>query len=131
MINEPKIDIATKKSVIKPLERYRITQGFTFFHPAIDLGIDPGKPIHPVMNGIVTESQRSWVGYGNTIVVDHQNGYSSRYAHLSSLFVKLGEKVSTDTVLGLSGSTGRSSGPHLHLEIADRGIPINPRSLLE
>lgn len=131
VVSEPKIDLTTKESVVMPIPEYRVTQGFSFFHPAIDLAIDVGTAVHPIMDGVVIESGWSWIGYGNTIVIDHQNGYSSRYAHLSKIFVTHGERVTTDSILGLSGSTGHSSGPHLHLEIADHGIRINPRSLLE
>lgn len=129
--NEPKVDLVTKESIIRPLTEYNITQEFSLFHPAIDLATAIGSPVRPIMNGVVVESDWSWFGYGNTVVVNHKNGYVSRYAHLSKIFVREGEEITTDTVLGLSGSTGHSTGPHLHLEITNHGIPINPRTLLE
>lgn len=125
------IDLTTKEAVVKPMGRYQLTQGFSIFHPGIDLAADTGEQIHPVMKGVVAEAGWSFFGYGNTIVLDHQNGYSSRYAHMSVVFVHEGDKVNTSTVLGLSGNTGRATGPHLHLEVQDHGIPVNPRNLLE
>lgn len=125
------VDLTTKATVVAPMERYELTQGFSIFHPGIDLAADIGTPVHPMMNGVVTEAGWSFFGYGNTVYVDHQNGYGSRYAHLSKLLVHEGDKVATETTLGLSGNTGRATGPHLHLEIHDHGIPINPRTLLE
>lgn len=125
------IDLTTKASVVEPMKNYQKTQGFSIFHPGIDLATDVGTPVNPVMNGVVTEATWSFFGYGETVVIDHQNGYSSRYAHLSKVLARAGDKVTTETTIGLSGSSGRSTGPHLHLEIHDHGIPINPSSLLE
>lgn len=128
---QPTINLTTKQSIVKPLAQYRTNQGFSLFHPGLDLDAQTGDPIHPIMGGVVIEAGFSWFGYGNTVVVDHQNGYASRYAHLSKLLVRTGDRVSTETILGLVGSTGHSSGPHLHLEVTNSGIRINPRALLE
>jgi murein DD-endopeptidase MepM/ murein hydrolase activator NlpD len=116
---------------VKPLARYIINQGFSLLHPGIDLEADRDESILPIMNGVVVEASWNVFGYGNTVVVNHKNGYASRYAHLAKIFVRPGEEISNDMVLGLAGSTGHSTGTHLHLEIYDHGIPINPRGLLE
>ena len=128
---EDKVDLITRAAVVRPLATYEITQGFSFFHPAIDLAAWVGEPIHPIMGGVVTEAGWSWFGYGNTVVVNHGNGYTSRYAHLSKIWVMVGDSVTTETVLGLAGATGHATGPHLHLEITDHGMPVDPRTLLE
>jgi murein DD-endopeptidase MepM/ murein hydrolase activator NlpD len=68
--------------------------------------------------------------YGNSILIDHGNGYTSRYAHASRLFVRAGDKVLHQQPIGLVGSTGRSTGPHLHFEIIKNGIPVDPKEYL-
>ena len=69
-------------------------------------------------------------GYGNRIEIDHGNGYLTRYAHLSSIYVSVGQKVAKGDVIGMMGSTGRSSGIHLHIEVRKDGTALNPLSLL-
>jgi murein DD-endopeptidase MepM/ murein hydrolase activator NlpD len=68
--------------------------------------------------------------YGNAILIDHNNGYVSRYAHASQILVREGEMVNSRQKLGLVGSTGRSTGPHLHFEIIKNGIPVDPKDYL-
>jgi murein DD-endopeptidase MepM/ murein hydrolase activator NlpD len=68
--------------------------------------------------------------FGNSVVIDHGNGYFSRYAHASQLLVRKGEMVQNQQTLGLIGSTGRSTGPHLHFEIIKNGIPVDPKEYL-
>ncbi len=69
-------------------------------------------------------------GYGNMVIIDHGNGWQSLYAHLSQWNVNCGQSILQGQVLGLAGSTGRSSGPHLHLETAYNGVRVNPWSVL-
>ena len=80
--------------------------------------------------GKVEVAETSSVGYGKHVIVDHGDNLKTLYAHLSKINVKTGDEVDTDTVVGLMGSTGRSTGSHLHLEVRDHGIPINPMSIL-
>lgn len=106
----------------------RISQQFWRRHLAIDI---PGSHYNIVAaaDGVVVLS--GWQrGYGYTIVVDHGNGYRTRYAHASKLLVGAGAHVSQGQTIMLSGSTGRSSGPHLHFEILKNGAHINPLSVV-
>lgn len=122
--------IHTTVAIQNPVEDMRITQTYKFFHPAIDVDGITGDPIKPIKNGKVDTVIYSTVGYGKHVIVDHGNELKSLYAHLSKINVKEGQEITTDTVLGEMGATGRSFGDHLHLEVRDRGIPINPLSVL-
>lgn len=122
--------LETQKSIQYPLTQVKINQGFSFFHPGVDLGAEIGEPIKAIKSGEVIEADFTWDGYGNTIVIDHGKGLTSRYAHLSKIEVKVGETVTTDTEIGKVGITGHSTGPHLHLEIRQDGFPLNPLTVL-
>ena len=92
-------------------------------HNGIDIAIPTGTPVKPVANGVVVYSGiRS--GYGNTVIVEHDNGIITLYAHNSRILVTEGQPVTTDSMLALSGSTGRSTGPHLHFEAWRSGTNI-------
>lgn len=130
IIVENKINLNTKISVQYPVERIKITQGFRTFHPGIDMDGLTGDKIRPFEDGTVAIISRSKYAYGNAVLIEHTDGMSSLYAHLSKIFVTEGEKVDTYSVIGEMGATGRSSGDHLHFEIRKGGIPINPLTLL-
>jgi murein DD-endopeptidase MepM/ murein hydrolase activator NlpD len=103
--------------------------GETSFHPGIDLAVPEGTPVHAVASGRVVES--GWRGgYGKVVVVDHGQGYSSLYAHNRELLVSCGAWVDGGFPLALSGSTGRSTGPHVHFEVRRGGVPVDPRALV-
>jgi murein DD-endopeptidase MepM/ murein hydrolase activator NlpD len=104
----------------------RITQGFKPYHRAIDIAGWTGAEIKAADSGYVVESGWSDDGYGNYVVIDHRNGFQTLYAHLSRIFIGAGNSVGKGTVIGTMGSTGRSTGPHLHFEIHQRGIQLNP-----
>lgn len=108
-----------------------LAQYFSWYHPAIDIDNLGGGPISAADSGTVTVA--GWpdnYGYGNRIVIDHGNGYTTLYAHLSAIYVSVSQKVSKGDVIGAMGSTGRSTGTHLHLEIRKEGTALNPLSLL-
>lgn len=136
IIPQEKLDIAfnvTPKDTDKiqiPLSFFYISQGFNKFHPAIDFAAKYGNTINPVKEGRIIEAGFSPFGYGNQVLIDHGNGIESLYAHLSKIFVKKGDEVSLDSIIGLVGTTGHATGPHLHLEIHKNGVPINPLSIL-
>ncbi|MGB9080378.1 MAG: M23 family metallopeptidase [Desulfuromonadaceae bacterium] len=92
-------------------------------HNGIDIAIPAGTPVRPVAPGVVVYSG-SRSGYGNTVVVEHDNGIISLYAHNSRILVAEGEPVTQESTLALSGSTGRSTGPHLHFEAWQGGTNV-------
>jgi len=95
------------------------------FHKGIDLGTPTGTPIRAARDGRVVSA--GWgQGYGNRIIIDHGNGYETLYAHLDRLVVKVGDRVTRKAVIGLSGSTGYVTGPHLHFEIRFNQVAQNP-----
>ncbi len=122
--------LVTQKSIQFPLSQVVINQGFSFFHPGIDFGAEIGDVIKAIKAGVVIEAGYATDGYGNTILIDHGNGLTSRYAHLSKIEVKMGEKVTTDTEIGKVGITGHTTGPHLHLEIRQNGFALNPLTVI-
>jgi len=89
-----------------------------------------GDPVVAFMSGTVISAKSTSWGYGKHIILDNGNHISSYYAHLDSLAVMVGQPVELGTVLGLRGSTGWSTGPHLHFEVRVFGIPVNPRTFL-
>ncbi len=123
--------VETKQSIRLPVDSFIISQGYNFFHPGIDLATIKGTPVYPIMEGSVVLINYGRFGYGNHVLIDHGNGRQSLYAHLAKIEVKEGEKVTFDSILGLIGSTGKSTGPHLHLQIFDNGNWINPRVFFE
>jgi len=121
----------TERSIRLPVASFEITQGFSFFHPAIDLAATKGSPVYPIMEGTVVFVDHGRFGYGNHIIIDHGNGFRSLYAHFSKIEAKIGERVDKDSILGLVGSTGWSTGPHLHLQIWEENHWVNPRAFFE
>ncbi|MFR6257458.1 MAG: peptidoglycan DD-metalloendopeptidase family protein [Anaerovoracaceae bacterium] len=119
---------------IWPLKvNFRQTTGFESrwgdFHNAVDLACNSGSEIYAADGGTVI--QAGYMGsYGNVIFIDHQNGQETRYAHCSKLLVKKGDKVFQGQVIAKVGSTGRSTGPHLHFEVRINGTPKNPLNYL-
>ena len=94
-------------------------------HSGVDLSGRTGQPIKSTANGTVVYS--GYEGeYGNVVKIKHANGYETRYAHLVRATVKTGQMVEAGSIVGLLGSTGRSTGPHLHYEILKNGVKINP-----
>lgn len=97
-------------------------------HTGLDIAIPVGTPIRAAGDGIVAEA-RSHDEYGLFVRLRHQNGFESMYGHASRLLVSTGDTVAAGQVIAMSGSTGRSTAPHLHYEIFRGGRPIDPRSL--
>lgn len=126
VIHEASGPMTTPKTVQYPLENYLITQGYSLFHPGIDLAAPFGTDTYPVKDGVVQDVSFSRYAYGNAVLVDHGDKINSLYAHLSKITVTPGQKITTLTKLGEIGRTGHATGPHLHLEIRKTGAPINP-----
>lgn len=109
-----------------------ITQRHSFYHKAIDIANRSAGPILAADSGTVIGA--GWLdnsGYGNRVMIDHGNGYVTLYAHLKSVQVSQGQTVNRGDVIGQMGSTGRSTGTHLHFEIRQGGVLINPLNFLK
>jgi len=103
--------------------------GYEDFHPGIDIAAERDTPIRATANGVV--SFCGWEGgYGRLIIIDHGFGYVTLYAHCQKIYVKPGEKVLRGKIIGTVGSSGRTTGPHLHYEIRVKGVPVNPLQYL-
>jgi len=100
------------------------------FHKGIDLNGETGDPIHAAADGIVMRADFDSGGYGNVVDIDHGNGYATRYGHCSKLLVKVGDLVHAGDVIAKVGSTGHSTGSHLHFEVWINGAPVNPQPYL-
>ena len=98
-------------------------------HTGTDIACTTGTDIKVVADGTVTFAQRNG-SYGNLIKVDHGNGVETWYAHCSKLYATVGQQVKAGDVIAAVGSTGNSTGPHLHLEIRVDGVAINPQKYL-
>ena len=106
------------------------TPGASTNHMGVDIGASSGIAIYAVKSGTVVGSKYSWGGYGNYVEIDHGNGNFTLYAHMSERLVEVGEHVEQGEVIGLCGSTGISTGPHVHYEIWENYSRINPLNRL-
>lgn len=105
-----------------------LTQGYTSSHNGLDFGIPIGTNVHSSMDGTVIYAGWNNQGYGNLVIVEN-GAYKTYYAHLSEIPVSVGESVRAGDVIGLSGNTGNSTGPHLHYEIRKNGVNIDPTNI--
>jgi murein DD-endopeptidase MepM/ murein hydrolase activator NlpD len=96
------------------------------FHKGMDFTCPIGTAVHVTGDGVVETVDFNYGGYGNEIIVNHGFGYRTRYAHLSRFNVKPGQKLKRGDVIGYSGNTGKSTGPHLHYEVLKNGDVLNP-----
>lgn len=95
------------------------------FHTGIDIEGNRGAPVYAGADGIVVLAEY-YGGYGNAIIIRHSNTHKTLYGHLSKIKVQVGDQVKKGEMIGLVGSTGRSTGPHLHYEVLKNGVPIDP-----
>lgn len=95
-------------------------------HTGMDFTANQGTEVYATGDGFVEEIERKKWGYGNCIIINHGYGYKTRYAHLSGFKVKVGQKIKRGELIGLVGSTGKSTGPHLHYEVEVNGQKVNP-----
>ncbi len=120
--------------VYKPMRWKRISQFFKKTHKGIDLAAPTGTPIYAAAPGtVVAASYGAWhSSYGKHVVIYHGNGIYTNYAHMSKIKTRIGRKVKAGDLIGLCGSTGRSTGPHLHFEIRiGRANRVNPKPYLD
>lgn len=127
---EGEVKLATNRGTQVPLANYAVSQKYWALHPGLDMSARLGEPIRPISNGKVILAEKSWFGYGNLVVITHGVEYESWYAHLSKINVVVGQDVTQQTIIGEVGSTGRSTGPHLHLEVHENGVTVNPATVL-
>lgn len=120
-----------------PVDKRMVTSGFGYrrrfgrMHFGTDLGLRTGDPVKSAFDGRVRVVDYEGKGYGHYIIVRHPNGLETLYGHLSRTIAKVGDIVRAGDVIGLGGSTGRSTGPHLHLEARFMGVCINPEVLFD
>jgi len=110
----------------------RISQGYSWYHKAVDIANKDAPDILAADGGTVILA--GWVppmAYGNHVIIDHGNGFVTLYAHMSQIYVSVGQKVARGQAIGKMGSTGRSTGTHLHFEIRQNGVAQNPLNFLK
>jgi len=113
-----------------PLATFGLSQFFSGGHPGLDLTNPAGTPIYPVTNGKVIVAAALSNGYGKHVIIDHGDGMIATYAHMSRIDVAQGQIVTKDTELGTVGATGWATGNHLHFELYQHGIALNPLEVL-
>lgn len=124
--------IASGAKMVWPTVGHRITQYFSWKHNGVDIANKVGTAIYAAEAGTVEIASGGYNGgYGNTILINHGGGKKTRYGHLSKLYVKAGETVEKGENIGLMGSTGRSTGPHLHFEVITNGTRYNPLNYIK
>jgi murein DD-endopeptidase MepM/ murein hydrolase activator NlpD len=99
------------------------------FHAGVDIGASYGTSVEASADGLVLQAGRN-SGYGNEVLIDHGFGLTTKYGHLSKIYVVVGEEVKRGQVIGAVGATGRATGPHLHYEVAVNDTPVNPAKYL-
>ena len=107
-----------------------LSQSYRYDHRAIDIAANQGTPVTAADRGVVVRAGWNDQGYGRFVVIDHKIDYVTLYAHLDKLLVSEGDVVGQGQVIATVGSTGNSTGPHLHFEIRDFGSLVNPLELL-
>lgn len=128
---ESHIDItAFYRSPVMKDDFYGISTPFTFYHRGIDYRAKLNSDVHAIFTGVVETVEYEAGGYGRYVIVQHENGVQSLYAHLSKAEVAVGDAVTAETVIGHIGMTGRTTGPHLHFEVRTNTVAINPNLII-
>lgn len=125
----------------KPVWSYWVTSKFGYRkdpfnkknagHKGVDLASRTGNKIQIKAKGRVVKVEHSNRGYGNSVIIDHGNGFQTRYAHMNKIYVKKGDYLKIDATIGEVGNTGRSTGPHLHYEVLYQGHPVDPLPFMQ
>ena len=133
--------IPSMPPVVPDRSTYRISSSFGYRsdpftgtkkrHTGMDFACDVGNKVYSTADGVVESVRNGSYGYGKFVIIDHGFGYKTRYAHLSRIDVKEGMTVTRGTQVGLSGNSGRSSGPHLHYEVIYMGRYVNPFNYMD
>lgn len=125
----------------KPVREFHYTSSFGVrgnpfggggeMHPGLDMAAPMGTPVYATADGMVGRAERTFGGYGNLIELEHGKGIETRYGHLSQILVHAGQRVHRGDLIALMGSTGRSTGSHLHYEVRIDGRAVNPMPFLQ
>lgn len=123
------VTTTTSKTFQFPLETtLGMSQGYHGLHPGVDLRAPRGTAVVAMADGVITQVEKIWGGYGHYVRIAHQGTLSSLYAHLDEVGVKAGQKVKVGEQIGTVGMTGWTTGPHLHLEVYLGERAVNPLS---
>jgi len=123
---QPSAFVPAGGRMVWPTVGHTITQYFSWAHTGVDIANHIGTPIYAADSGVVVTVGYNRGGYGNQIIIDHGNGKKTRYGHLSAFDVTIGEHVTKGQYIAAMGSTGHSTGPHLHFEVIINGQVYNP-----
>jgi murein DD-endopeptidase MepM/ murein hydrolase activator NlpD len=99
-------------------------------HKGVDITAPTGTNVRTTADGVVVQAEMVGGGYGRLVIIDHGGGFQTYYAHLSKILVRAGQELRRGEVIGLVGSSGRTTAPHLHYEVHVGGAPINPNKYL-
>jgi murein DD-endopeptidase MepM/ murein hydrolase activator NlpD len=134
-VTSPKKQVSKPQRFLRPVSSGRITSRFGLrvhpvsrskrLHAGLDIAVSTGTTVKACRGGKVILARKAG-GYGNLVIIDHGNGLTTRYGHNSVLLVKPGQRVTRGQVIAKSGSTGVSTGPHLHFEVRKNGSAVNP-----
>lgn len=128
-------DVHERQFWSMPLEKHQTTSSFGMrryrWHYGTDLRLSVGDTVRAAFDGVVRISKYDRYGYGWYVMVRHKNGLETLYGHLKEKGVEVGTEVKASEMVGLGGSTGRSSGPHLHFEVRYKGVPIDPTEIYD
>lgn len=130
VISEETVVITTERRFRKPVATVGLSQGFYRFHRGVDLRSGVGTPVYPIAPGRVREVVYGRFGYGHYVLVEHEGELVSLYAHLGNILVKPNMEISSSEPLGSVGMTGWTTGSHLHLEIYEKGVAVNPKLIV-
>ncbi|NIW44621.1 MAG: peptidoglycan DD-metalloendopeptidase family protein, partial [candidate division Zixibacteria bacterium] len=125
----PKPDLDTDYPLAWPISG-RITQGYQDDHPALDIGAPYSSKVYAAGAGTVIYTRWARTGYGFTVIIDHSNNLKTIYSHLKGSLVESGTYVTRGQTIGEVGSTGNSTGPHVHFEVLEDGEQVNPLNYL-
>jgi murein DD-endopeptidase MepM/ murein hydrolase activator NlpD len=129
--NDVSVGLVGTGSFIWPIDQHWVSgNNYAAWHPGLDLAAHMGDPIYAADNGTIIYAGWNTWGYGNLVVIDHGNGWQTWYAHNSAIYVGCGQNVFQGSVISAAGSTGRSTGPHLHFETRSNNTYINPFNVL-
>ncbi len=129
--DKPQTSVKSTTKLLWPTDLRVINQYWGWAHTGIDIDGDYANATYAVADGVVTQAGWNNSGYGLMILIDHQNGIKTRYAHHSKQFVKAGDVVKRGEVIGMVGTTGRSTGTHLHFEVYVNGRRVNPLAYIK